>query len=209
MPRVKICGITNLEDARLASDLGADALGFIFYSNSPRNITPEKAGRIVRRLPPFVTKVGVFVNESPDTIRGIRNDVGLDLIQLHGGETPAYCRDLLVPYLKVFRVQSDFELNEMEKYPGVAGFLFDTYRQDAFGGTGETFDWEVARQATRYGHVILSGGLRASNVRAAIASVKPYGVDVASGVEAEPGKKDPEKLRAFFRSVNEEMETSS
>jgi len=208
MPRVKICGITNPEDARLACDLGADALGFIFYARSPRSITPDRARAIAGALPPFLTKVGVFVNESAQVIREITDRVGLNLVQLHGGESPKYCRELRLPYTKVFRVQADFDVQEMGKYVDAVGFVFDTYRHDAYGGTGETFDWAIARQATQYGSIILSGGLSANNVRAAIETVQPYAVDVASGVEAEPGKKDPNKLRAFFHSVNEEMEAS-
>ncbi len=208
MPRVKICGITNLEDALLACDLGAHALGFIFYQKSPRYITPERARVIMHRLPPFLTKVGVFVNDTVSRVTEITRQAGLDLVQLHGEESPDYASELHRPYLKVFRVDDDFEVSRLADYPNAAGFLLDTYRPDAYGGTGETFDWNTAVQAKKHGPIVLSGGLNAHNVAAAIAQVEPYAVDVSSGVEAHPGTKSPEKLRALFHAIQKQKEES-
>jgi phosphoribosylanthranilate isomerase len=202
MVRIKICGITNLEDALLAADLGAHALGFIFYPRSPRSVAPEVARQIIRQLPLFVVSVGVFVDEEAPVVRDLAARVGLDWVQLHGAEPPDYCCNLGRRVLKAFRIQDENSLKDLPAYQGaVQAFLLDTYKKGQTGGTGETFDWELARKAKEYGHVVLSGGLTAANVAQAIDIAQPQGVDVASGVEAAPGKKDPEKLRAFFRAV--------
>ena len=202
MVRIKICGITNLEDALLAAELGAHALGFIFYAKSPRRLEPEAAREIIRQLPPLVLSVGVFVNEEAAVVRELAARVGLDWVQLHGQESPEYCRSLGRRVLKGFRIKDEDSLQELPAYRGaVQALLLDTYKQGQTGGTGEAFDWELAVRAKEYGPIVLAGGLTAANVAQAVAAVRPQAVDVASGVEAAPGKKDPEKLRAFFRAV--------
>jgi phosphoribosylanthranilate isomerase len=202
MLRIKICGITNLEDALLAADLGVDALGFIFYPPSPRSVAPDAARDIIAQLPPFVTTVGVFVDEDAATVQELAARVGLDWLQLHGKETPEYCRSLDRRVIKVFRIRDESSLADLAAYQGAAqAFLLDTYKKGQVGGTGETFNWDLAREAKKYGPIILAGGLTAENVARAIAAAQPRAVDLASGVEAYPGKKDPEKLRAFFKAV--------
>ncbi|MFW6127363.1 MAG: phosphoribosylanthranilate isomerase [Thermodesulfobacteriota bacterium] len=202
MVRVKICGITNLEDALLASDLGAQALGFIFYPKSPRSIKPDAARDIIKSLPPLVLSVGVFVDEEAGVVRDVAARVGLDWVQLHGKESPEYCRALGRRVIKGFRIRDHNSLTALPSYrDAVQAFLLDAYRPGTPGGTGETFDWEVARRAKELGPVILAGGLTAANVAQAIKIAQPAGVDVASGVEAAPGKKDQERLREFFEAV--------
>jgi phosphoribosylanthranilate isomerase len=202
MVRIKICGITNLEDARLAAELGAHALGFIFYPKSPRYIRPDAAREIIRSLPPLVMTVGVFVDEEAGVVKDIAATAGLDWVQLHGQESPEYCRTLGRRVIKGFRIKDAHSLSLLPAYRGsVQAFLLDTYKAGTAGGTGETFDWTLARQAKKSGPIILAGGLTPANVAQAIEAVQPAAVDVASGVEAGPGKKDPEKLRAFFEAV--------
>ncbi len=204
MVRIKICGITNLEDALLAAELGAQALGFIFYPKSPRSIKPDAARDIIKSLPPLVLSVGVFVDEEAEVVRDVAARVGLDWVQLHGKESPEYCRVLGRRVIKGFRIRDHNSLTALPSYrDAVQAFLLDAYRPGTPGGTGETFDWEVARRAKELGPVILAGGLTAANVAQAIKIAQAAGVDVASGVEAAPGKKDPEKLRAFFKAVRE------
>lgn len=202
MVRVKICGITNLEDALLAAELGADALGFIFYAKSPRAVAPETARAIIAQLPPFVTTVGVFVEEDAAVVRDLAAWVGLDWVQPHGRETPEYCRSLGRRVLKAFRIKDENSLPALQDYRGaVQALLLDTYKKGQVGGTGETFDWHLARQAQAYGPIILAGGLTAANIARAIEVAQPQAVDVASGVEAFPGRKDAERLRAFFDAI--------
>lgn len=202
MIRIKICGMTNLEDALLAAELGADALGFIFYPKSPRAIRPEAAREIIRQLPPFVLTVGVFVDEEQARVREIVAYAGLDWLQLHGAESPGYCRAVGRRVIKGFRVKGEESLALLASYHGaVQAFLLDTYRPGTPGGTGETFDWELARRAKEHGPIILAGGLTPDNVAQAIRQAQPAAVDVASGVEAAPGKKDPNKLKAFLEAV--------
>lgn len=201
MVKVKICGITNLEDALLACVSGADALGFNFYEKSPRFISPDRAREIITTLPPFVTRVGVFVNMPLESLQKLSKELDLNLVQLHGDESPEYCRALKVPFIKVFRVDEYFDWQILRKYP-TRTFLLDTYRKGMYGGTGATFDWRVAREARNFGRIILSGGLTPENVAAALDAVRPYAVDVCSGVEQAPGKKDPEKLRAFMVQIH-------
>jgi phosphoribosylanthranilate isomerase len=204
MVRIKICGITNLEDARLAADLGAHALGFIFYPKSPRSVRPDAAREIIRNLPPLVMTVGVFVDEEAEVVRGIAETAGLDWVQLHGQESPEYCCELKHRVIKGFRIQDSSSLALLPQYQGaVQAMLLDTYKAGTAGGTGEAFDWELARQAGELGPIILAGGLTPGNVAQAIHAAKPAAVDVASGVEAAPGKKDREKLREFFKAVKE------
>jgi phosphoribosylanthranilate isomerase len=199
--KIKICGITRLEDALMAADLGADALGFIF-APSPRQVVPEIAREIISLLPPFVNSVGVFVDEEQESVREIAAYCKLDLVQLHGNESSGYCKALGLKALKVIRVKDEKSIESMASYRGtVQGFLLDTYVKGLPGGTGKTFNWELAKQAKKYGPVILSGGLTPDNICEAIEKVKPYGVDVNSGVEASPGIKDPDKLKLLFSNI--------
>lgn len=201
MVKVKICGITNLDDARLACELGADALGFVFHKPSPRCVAPEKALAIIQRLPPFVTKVGVVVNMSLLELKELCDQIPIDVIQLHGDESPEYCRQITAPVLKAFRVDGNFEFEKLQSYQ-TSGFLLDTLvNQNTFGGSGVAFDWTIARDANRYGRIVLSGGLNSDNVLRGIEMVRPYAVDVSSGVEAIPGKKNPEKMKSFFNEI--------
>jgi phosphoribosylanthranilate isomerase len=202
MVKIKICGITNLEDALLAAELGADALGFIFYAKSPRHVDPEAAREIIVQLPPFVAAVGVFVDEAAAVVQELAAKVGLDWVQLHGQESPEYCRSLGRKVIKGFRIQDENSLSRLADYHGAAqALLLDTYKKGQVGGTGEIFDWHLARKAKKYGYIILAGGLTSDNVAQAIATAGPAAVDAASGVEAAPGKKDTEKMRAFFKAV--------
>ena len=202
MVRIKICGITNLADALLAAELGADALGFIFYPQSPRKVEPEMARAIIAQLPPFVAAVGVFVDEEAAMVRYLAARVGLEWVQLHGQESPEYCRGLGCKVIKGFRIRDEASLRLLADYQGVAqALLLDTYKPGQAGGTGESFDWRLAREARKYGRIILAGGLRPENVAQAIAAAQPDAVDAASGTEASPGKKDPVKLRAFFKAA--------
>lgn len=204
MVRVKICGITNLEDALAAVELGADALGFVF-APSPRQVTVEQAANIVAGLPPFICKAGVFVDSELEEVKEIMKVCGLDLAQLHGSESPDFCQALFPQVIKSFRVENESILELMPRYKASA-YLLDSYNATLKGGTGQSFDWGIAKQAVRYGPIILSGGLTSANVRQAIAQVQPYAVDVSSGVESESGKKDHDKLRAFLEAAKREGE---
>jgi len=202
--RVKICGMTNAEDVAAAIEAGADAVGFIFYRNSPRVVDPALVKQIVARLPPMVTPVGVFVNEDVAAVRTIMDRCGLVLAQLHGDETAAFCQELGRPVMKALRVQdrgSFLALAEFQGRAGVRGFVLDTFSEKAYGGTGQVFNWELAAEAAKSATILLAGGLTAENVGEAIRAVHPYGVDVSSGVESIPGKKDHGKLRAFLQAV--------
>ena len=201
MIKIKVCGITNLEDALAAAELGADALGFVL-APSPRQVTPEVLRRLVAGLPPFISKVGVFVDSPLDEVRRIMSDCGLDLAQLHGSESPEYCQALFPRAIKAFQVKDATVLKQLPLYQ-VSAYLLDGYHTKLKGGSGQSFDWEIARQAGGRGHIILSGGLTPENVARAIAIARPYGVDVSSGVEASPGKKDHHKLTAFIHAVKE------
>lgn len=202
--KVKICGITSAEDAAVAVEAGADALGFVFYRKSPRYIEPLVAKQIIMGLPPLVTAVGVFVDEEQQVVRSLMDDCGLALAQLHGHESAVYCQELGRPVLKALRVKdrsSFLALAEFQGRAGVRGFVLDAFSDQAYGGTGQVIDWELAAEVARAAHILLAGGLTPDNVATAIQSVQPYGVDVSSGVEREPGKKDHEKVRAFIRAV--------
>jgi phosphoribosylanthranilate isomerase len=201
MVRVKICGITNLEDALEAMDAGADALGFVFHPASPRHIFPEEAAKIIRALPPFVQTVGLCVDAQAELVNDTADLCGLDLVQLHGDEPPEYCTMLRRRLIKAFRVKDISSLEPMHHYQTVAGFLLDAWSPDVYGGTGRTFNWEIASAAKQYGPIILAGGLTPANVAEAVSRVTPYGVDVSSGVEVTPGKKDAEKVREFIRQA--------
>jgi phosphoribosylanthranilate isomerase len=198
MVHVKICGITSLEDAQAATDAGADALGFVFYPPSPRYVTPEQAGRIIQTLPPFVTTVGLFVDVALDAVNDLAARCGLDRIQLHGRETPEFCRQVTRPVIKAIRIKNAESLSLVPDY-NVSAYLLDAYVEGALpGGTGASFSWELAAQAKPYGPVILAGGLTPENIEAAIAQIRPYGVDVSTGVERTPGIKDHQKVRQFI-----------
>lgn len=200
MVKVKICGLSRIEDALTAAKEGADALGFVF-AESKRRVTPEVVKSIIDRLPPYITTVGVFVDENIATIREIAKYCRLDLIQLHGHESPEYCRELNLKVVKGFRVKDTESLNELLPYRGlVQGFLLDTYIPGVAGGTGETFDWQLAIKAKEFGPVILAGGLHTENIDRAIADVHPYAVDVSSGVET-GGMKDAAKIKSFIEQV--------
>ena len=204
MIRVKVCGITNSEDALCAVRLGASALGFVFYEKSPRFVTPAEAGEIIRRLPPFVTKVGVFVNAEADYLREARDIAGFDVYQFHGDETPEFCAAFGEDYIKAIRVKDTNSLDVVKLYDTDA-FLFDAYSPDAYGGTGENFSWDVlSGRKLEDKFVILSGGLNSDNVRDAIRAVDPYAVDVSSGVESSPGVKDHLKLKQFMEAAGYE-----
>ncbi len=199
--RVKICGITNYPDARLALDHGVWAIGFIFYPPSPRYIPQERAHAILQKLPEDTLSVGVYVDAPLSAIRHGVDHVGLKGIQLHGCEPPWYARDIPARHvLKAFRVQRGFQLSQIDAYAGYT-ILLDAYREDAPGGTGATFDWNIAREAQKRVPIILAGGLTPENIEEAVQVVRPAGVDVATGVEARPGQKDPEKIRRLFEAL--------
>jgi phosphoribosylanthranilate isomerase len=200
---VKICGVTNFPDARLAVDLGAHAIGFNFYPPSPRSISPAAAWEIVRKLPPLVATIGVFVNWPTDAIAALAGALRLDGVQLHGNEQPGDVTDLARRFrvIKAFAAGPRFKVKTLASYKAASAFLLDAYSSKLYGGTGRTADWRLAREAKRYGAVIVAGGLRPDNVAEAIAEAQPFGIDVASGVEARPGKKDPRALRELMREV--------
>jgi len=203
MVRVKICGITNVEDALLACELGADAIGLNFYSKSPRCISPYTASKIIRKLPPFVAAVGVFVNWQAAPVTTLARALGLAAAQLHGDEPPQLIAEIAkrVSVIKAFHVGKGSALPHFGKYRGAAAFLLDAPHSGRYGGTGHTADWSVACTAAKSHRVLLAGGLSPENVVEAILAVRPHAVDVTSGVESKPGKKDPIKLRAFFDEV--------
>jgi len=199
--RIKICGITSEADAQLAASLGVDALGFVL-AKSARRISPEMVRRISMSLPPFVSTVGVFVDMDLEPVRHMATFCKLDWVQLHGNESPDYCKALDFKLLKAIRIKDRQSIETMADYKDcVKGFLLDTYVKGQHGGTGKSFDWDLAREAKKYGPVILSGGLTPENVREAIRVVRPYGVDASSGVESAPGIKDYEKMRRFVEQI--------
>ncbi len=202
MARVKICGITNVDDALQAVACGADALGFVFYERSPRNVTPEQAQAIVSQLPPFVTTVGLFVNRAAEPIRQTMTDCGLDVAQLHGADGAGLAELTPIRCLPAISVKDEASLSVMEGQQASA-WLLDAYVPGEYGGTGKTFNWALACEAARRYPIILAGGLTAENVADAVRTVQPYGVDVSSGVEAVPGRKDPQKVAAFIRAAKE------
>ncbi len=201
--KTKICGITNPEDARAAVELGADALGFNFYLKSPRYIEPERARLLIEGLPPLVSTVGVFVDERrPQQVVEIARATGLGTVQLHGSESPEYTRQIRpLPVFKAFGVGTGLELDRIAAFP-VQAFLLDTAGGALPGGTGKAFDWDLALAAKRIGRVILAGGLNPDNVYEAICRVRPYGIDVCSGIEREPGRKDHRKMAALFDEIH-------
>lgn len=200
MVKVKICGITNLDDALASAEFGANALGFNFYAHSPRFIEPKKAVEIIYQLPPFIIPVGIFVNEHEEKIRETLRLTGIRVIQLHGHESPEFCERFENPVIKAFQVKDKESLHSLIHYR-VSAFLLDSYNDKVQGGTGETFDWHLAVVAKTFGKVILAGGLTVQNIAEAIKLVQPYAVDVASGVEKEKGVKDHAKLKKFISEV--------
>lgn len=200
-PKIKLCGITRETDAQFAASLGVDALGFVL-AESPRRVDPHVVRKITLSLPPFVSTVGVFVDADMDSVSQMAAFCRLDWIQLHGNETPDYCKALNLRLLKAIRVKDRQCVELMAVYKGcVNGFVLDTYVKGQQGGTGKAFDWTLAREAGKYGPVILSGGLTPENVREAIQAVCPHGVDVSSGVESRPGIKDHDKMRRFVEQA--------
>jgi len=199
--RIKICGLTRAEDALAAVRLGADALGFNFWPGSKRHVDPAVAGGIIARLPPFVTPVGVFVNQSEGEMRAIAAESGIRVFQLHGDEPPELCARLPLPVVKAIPVDQVKTLSKLLSYE-VAAFLLDTPSR-GYGGSGEPFDWSLAEGVSEVAPVILAGGLTPENVAAAVRAVRPYAVDVASGVESSPGVKDMAKMSRFISAVRE------
>ena len=199
--RVKICGITNLDDALSAVDAGCDALGFVFYSKSPRAVTPKQAAEIISKLPAFVTSVALFVNETAEIVNQVIAETGVDLLQFHGDESAEFCTAFSRPYIKALRRKPELDLTaQFETYASSQGILLDAYTPGIPGGTGEMFDWSriPAERATK---IILAGGLSTDNVATAITQVSPYAVDVSGGVEASKGIKDSNKMTDFMSEV--------
>ncbi|MGD1076590.1 MAG: phosphoribosylanthranilate isomerase [Thermodesulfovibrionales bacterium] len=196
MVKVKICGITNIDDALAAVEFGADALGFVFYEGSPRHVSPEEAKNIIRKLPPFVISVGVFVDESRNVLEKTVREVPLNVVQLHGNEPPQACT-MTERVIKAIRVKELSDLEPLKRYQ-VSAFLLDTYAPESLGGTGQIFNWDIAVEAKRCGTIILAGGLHPDNVAKAVQRVRPYAVDVSSGIEQKKGKKDHTKMKLFI-----------
>lgn len=203
MTRVKICGITRTQDALAAVYLGADAIGLVFYANSPRHVMPRQAREIGGALPPFVTSVGLFVNPTEEEVAEVLETVHLDLLQFHGEESPDFCRQFRVPYIKAVRVKPGLDLVQYAAaYCDARGLLLDAFVEGAHGGTGQSFDWGLIPAALPL-PIVLSGGLDAANVAAAIKQVKPWAVDVSSGVESAKGIKDAARMAAFMQGVRD------
>ena len=212
MIRIKICGITNLADAKAATDGGANSLGFNFYEKSLRRVSTADAAQIRSKLPKEIEAVGVFVNAKPADINSLRAFVRFDTAQLHGDETPNIVSRVAssLPVIKAFRVDANFLLSTFDQFSDVFAFLLDAARAGQYGGTGQTTDWDFARRAAVSHRIILSGGLKVENVAEAICLVRPYAVDVASGVESKPGKKDHGRLKEFIdevRRAEQQLET--
>ena len=200
--RIKICGITRVEDALAAARLGADAIGLVFYAPSPRAVAVDQAAAIVRALPPFVTTVGLFVNAGDAEVNAVLQRVPIDLLQFHGDESPDDCAGFPRPYIKALRMRAGLDLvAEMARFKSAQGILLDTYQPDAPGGTGQIFDWSDVPAGLKQ-PIILAGGLTPDNVAAAIDSVHPWAVDVSGGVESGKGIKDSGKMAAFVKAVN-------
>lgn len=201
MTRIKICGITRVEDALAAAQAGADAIGLVFHAASPRAVSIEQARAIVKALPPFVTTVGLFVDAAEETIRSVLDQVPLDLLQFHGDEPDTFCQRFARPYIKAVRVRPGDDLDALAaNWPGASGILLDSYKPGVPGGTGETFDWSMI-PAQRSWTLVLAGGLQSQNVRQAIDLTAPWAVDVSGGVEATKGIKDIDKINAFIHEV--------
>lgn len=201
MTRVKICGITRLNDALDAAELGADAIGFVFYDKSPRNVDVAQAAAIVDALPPFLCTVGLFVNPSIIEVNAVLSQVKLDLLQFHGDEDDAFCAGFSRPYIKAIRMADDIDLaKEIEKFPRARGILLDAYDPQRYGGTGQTFEWSRVPGSLSK-PIIVAGGLTSENVSSAIASMRPWAVDVSGGVEQSKGIKQRSLIEAFIRGA--------
>jgi len=201
--KAKICGLTNLADAQAAVAAGADALGFNFYEKSPRFILLEAAVEIVKQIPPFVMRVGLFVNAPEDFVLRAISEAGLTMLQFHGDEPPEFCTQFGLMSMKAFRIRDEKSLDELPKYQTDA-YLLDAFSPEARGGTGEKFNWDLAVEAQKFGKpIFLAGGLTPYNVADAVRRVRPFAVDVSSGVESAPGKKDVAKIRAFIGAVRQ------
>ena len=199
--KVKICGITNLADAQAAAKAGADVLGFNFYEKSPRHVSVNTAAEISRELPPIVMRAGVFVNPSEELVLRAIGDCGLSLLQFHGDEPPEFCTQFGLMSMKAFRIRDAKSLKQLPEFQTDA-WLLDAFSPEARGGTGEKFNWNLAIEAQKFGKpIFLAGGLTPENVAEAVRKVEPFGVDVSSGVELSPGKKDHAKIRAFIAAV--------
>jgi phosphoribosylanthranilate isomerase len=198
--RVKICGITNLEDALLCCGLGADALGFIFYEKSKRNISYRKAEEIIQHLPSFIVKVGVFVDQEADEINIIARKIGLNAVQLHGDVTQSMINEINLPVIKCFRVSNNFDFSSLNNYTNCS-FMLDTFSDKALGGTGESFNWKIIPIEFR-DKIILAGGISVDNIEYLFNHINPAAVDLSSSVESSPGKKDAVKLKDFFYKIN-------
>ena len=202
--RVKICGLTIAQDALKAAELGADAIGLVFYSKSSRAVTPGQAAQICSTLPALVSVVGLFVNPSEAEVETVLKHVHLDCLQFHGDESPAFCDSFGMPYMKAIRVRPELDvIREIIKYSTASAILLDSYDKNSAGGTGIAFDWHIAQRCVQKSGVkiVLAGGLSAENVAEAMRLVKPYAVDVSSGVESAPGRKSTERMSAFFNEV--------
>ena len=198
--KVKICGITNVEDALLCESLVADALGFIFYKRSKRFIAPETAGKIISELSPFTLKVGVFVNETAEEINEISKEIKLNAVQLHGEESPEIISKINLPVIKSFRIKNGFDFSILKRFENIP-FLFDTYSEKEYGGTGKIFNWELIPGELR-NKIILSGGVSINNIEEIYKKIKPAAVDLSSSLESGPGRKDSEKVKEFFKKIN-------
>jgi len=197
MTKVKICGIRSLKDALAAAEYGADALGFVFYGKSPRYIEAAEAAVIIRKLPPFVTPVALFVNAGEESVRAVLDETGIGVVQFHGDETPEYVSSFSQRTIKAMRIRNEQSISDMHSYDANA-ILADAYCPDAYGGTGKTFNWDLLSGIQSSERIILAGGLGPENVAEAITRVRPYAVDVSSGVEVSPGVKDHGRLRRFI-----------
>ncbi len=197
--RIKICGVTRLECLRQAIHLGADAIGFNMYSESPRYLDIESAGKLVPQVPAFVTTIGLVVNENPDLVEAKSSELGFDLLQFHGDENNAFCRQFGRPFVKVLRIKDAQDLEQVKDFPDARGFLFDAHVEGMYGGTGKRIDPALLSRFPE--ESILAGGLHPDNVEEAIVSLRPFAVDVSSGVETEVGIKDPQLLAKFFQAV--------
>ena len=200
MTKIKICGITNFRDAAKSLDYGADALGFIFYKKSKRYINPQQAQKIIKELPPFVTKVAVFADCPFRQITKITNELFINTIQLHGSETPEFCARFSYPVIKALRIKDSIDIQQVDSF-ATQTILFDTFSETSFGGTGKSFNWKVLEKLNTDKKIILSGGLNPDNIEISITTVRPYGVDVSSGVEKSPGIKDHKKIKKLIEAV--------
>ena len=198
--KLKICGVTNLADAFLCEELGADALGFIFYEKSKRYVAPETVEQITKQIGAFILKVGVFVNVQPDKINSIAKTTGLNIVQLHGDEIPEIITQINLPVIKAFRVDEQFNFELLNNYENCY-YLLDTFSKSEYGGTGKTFNWNLIPVNLR-SKIILSGGISSDNIHIIKKEINPYAVDVSSSLEEYPGKKSKEKLKEFFNKIN-------